>query len=116
MPKNMTDVFDAFENATTNLIDGLREIVDNINDAPAGAGEDAFIEEAPCQEAPAYGGNRIDDDTMVTLRSGDLRQVVDAYRTLSRLARTGKVPTQEERFKLHQHIKKVKHLIRKPIR
>ena len=109
MAKNLNEVLDGFENSMYNLINYLR---DNDN-APAGDGEVDWPDEEPAvQEDP----DDIDDDTMVTLRSGDLRQVVDAYRKLSRLARTGKVPTQEERFELHQHIKKVKHLIRKPLR
>ena len=112
MPKNIHDVLERFEGVMADLVDALR---DAAHAAPAGAGEvddgDAFIEDEPAQ---AQG--RIDDDTMVTLRSGDLRQVVDAYRTLSRMARTGRIPTQDERFKLHQHIRKVKHLIRKPVR
>ena len=109
MRQNLSDVLERFEGVMADFIDALR---DNLDAAPAGAGE---IEE---EAAPARGADDrgINDESMVTLRSGDLREVIEAYRTLSRMARTGCIPTQDERFKLHQHIKKVKHLIRKPIR
>ena len=111
MAKNLNEVLDALENSMYALTNFLRD------GGPAGEGEvDEGYDDAFIEEPNAGCGDDLDDDSMVTLRSGDLRQVVDAYRTLSRMARTGKVPTQEERFKLHQHIKKVKHLIRKPIR
>lgn len=119
-----------FGNALDKLIRGfegfteeLREIAD---DAPlaAGQGEEADgqvdydyghddADDAPVAGAPR---NDIDDDTMVTLRSGDLRKVIDAYRRFNRYAREGKIMTQDERNVLHRHIKKVKHLIRRPIK
>ena len=108
MRQNLSDALERFEGVMADFIDALR---DNLAEAPAGAGE---IEE---EQAPAQAVDRgVNDETVITMRSGDLREVVDAYRTLSRFARTGRIPTQDERFKLHQHIKKVKHLIRKPIR
>lgn len=58
--------------------------------------------------------NGIQDDQDVTLKSGDLRKVVNAYRALSRMHREGRLADQDTRFKLHQHIRKVKHLIRAP--
>ena len=58
----------------------------------------------------------VDDNTVITMKSGDLRRVVDSYRKLSRMAREGKIPTQDERFKLHLNIRAVKHLIRRPQR
>ena len=113
MPKNM----DAVLNALEDLIAALRDQGDN---APAGAGEDFNDDYGPdvdddVQEAPAR-DNGINDDTEITMRSGDLRKVVDAYRTLSRMHRTGRIATQDERNKLHKAIKAVRHLIRKPIR
>ena len=123
MPKNINDALDSFQNSVLDLVDALKGVA-----APAGAGEVNW----PADEDAGYDYGRdddddgpaqvdepvgdINDDTMVTLRSGDLREVIDAYRTLSRLAREGKIPTQDQRFKLHKHIKKVKHLIRKPRR
>jgi hypothetical protein len=64
------------------------------------------------------GQNRdgITDDTEIHMRSGELRKVIDSYRKLSRYAREGRIPTQEQRFKLHQAVKDVKHLIRTPRR
>ncbi len=111
MRQNLSDALERFEGVMADLVDALREVADG---APAGAGE-IEDEPAPVARADAARGN-VDDNTMITMRSGDLREVVDAYRTLSRMARTGRIATQDERFKLHQHIRKVKHLIRKPIR
>ena len=108
MPKNIHDVLERFEGVMADLVDALR---DTLAEAPAGAGE---IEEEPAMAQAVDRG--INDETMITMRSGDLREVVDAYRTLSRMHRMGRCATQDERFKLHQHIRKVKHLIRKPIR
>jgi hypothetical protein len=69
-------------------------------------------------EAAALGQQRNDitDETMVTVRSGDLRKVLDAYRKFNRYAREGKIMTQDERNVLHRHVKKVKHLVRRPAR
>lgn len=110
--------------ALERLIDGfdgfteeLRSIVDDMprggNEAVVGYGEEPDDDEF-VQKAPDRGG--VNDDTTITMRSGDLREVIDAYRTLSRLAREGRIPTQDQRLKLHRHIKKVKHLVRAPIR
>ena len=107
--------------ALARLIEGfegftetLREMAD---EAPqdAGAGEEPdYGYEAEVEQAPAR--EDIDDDTIVTMRSGDLRKVLDAYRKLVRYARNGKIPTQDERLKGHQAVRKVKHLVRKPVR
>ena len=81
----------------------------------AGFGEEPEgKQDAPCQQAPAR--ENIGDDTIITMKSGDLRQVIDAYRKLSRFAREGKIPTQDQRMKGHASVKAVKHLIRKPIK
>lgn len=108
MAKNLDAVLEALEAVASNLSDvaeALRDQAAADLEAPAGAGE---------VEAPEYDG--IDDDDEITMRSGDLRQVIDAYRKLVRFARNGKIPTQEERMKGHAAVKKVKHLIRKPHR
>jgi hypothetical protein len=42
--------------------------------------------------------------------------VIDAYRKFNRFAREGKIMDQDERNVLHRHIKKVKHLIRRPVK
>ena len=110
MRQNLNEVLERFEGVMADFIDALR---DNLAEAPAGAGE-IEEEQAPARAEAGRGG--INDNDMITMRSGDLREVIEAYRTLSRMARTGCIPTQDERFKLHQHIKKVKHLLRKPIR
>ena len=106
-----------FDAALAKLIEGfegfteeLRNIADDVPQAGAGEEPDyAEVDQAPARED-------IDDDTIVTMRSGDLRKVLDAYRKLVRFARNGKIPTQDERLKLHQAVRKVKHLVRKPIR
>lgn len=102
MPKNIAAVLEDLVDALTGAIDELRE------DGPAGAGE---AEEGACAAR-----NGINDDTEITMKSGDLREVVDAYRRLVRFARNGKIPTQAERMKGHAAVKAVKHLIRKPVR
>lgn len=74
---------------------------------------DLYDGDEEVKAAPARNG--IDDDTDITMKSGDLRHVIDAYRKMVRWAREGKIPTQEQRVKLHQSVRKVKHLIRKPV-
>ena len=117
MAKNINDVLDSFQNAVLDLVDALKGAA-----APVGAGEvdygwDGEPVDGPNQvDDPVVVGDGITDDTQITMRSGDLREVIDAYRHLSRLAREGKIPTQEQRFQLHNHIRAVKHLIRKPRR
>jgi hypothetical protein len=116
-----------FGTALTKLIEGFEGFTEELRNmadmAPqdAGAGEepddwqdrrednDAEVEKVPARED-------IDDDKIITMRSGDLRKVLDAYRKLVRYARNGKIPTQDERLKLHQAVLKVKHLVRKPVR
>ena len=102
MPNKLADIIETLCDALTVAVDELRE------EAPAGAGE---AEDKVCAAR-----NGVKDDDMVTLRSGDLREVVDAYRKLVRFARNGKIPTQDERMSGHEAVKAVKHLIRKPIR
>jgi hypothetical protein len=126
MEKRMKDI----DTALTKLIKGFEGFTDELRNMVNGHDQEAaadlggyeenyepdadagFAEEN--DDAPQMRED-IDDDTMVTLRSGDLRKVIDSYRKLVRYARNGKIPTQEERFKLHQSIKRVKHLIRKPV-
>ena len=131
MAKNINDVLDSFQNAVLDLVDALKgaaapvgagEVDYGWAAAPVGAGEvdygwDGEPVDGPNQvDDPVVVGDGITDDTQITMRSGDLREVIDAYRHLSRLAREGKIPTQEQRFQLHKHIRAVKHLIRKPRR
>lgn len=112
----MKEALEKLADAFSDFTDTLRDMAMDAPEAnKAGAGEepdDGKI--VPIARAPEGRGG-FGDDVVVQIRSGDLRQVVNAYRKLSRMAREGQIPTQDERFELHQHIKKVKHLIRKPI-
>lgn len=98
----------------------LREIADDLPDKhQAGYGEepDEYIEKANpvrAQQGDKAHDHGIDDDTTITMKSGELRKVIDAYRKYVRYAREGHIPAQEERFQLHQSVRAVKHLIRKP--
>jgi hypothetical protein len=107
--------FEGFTNELRNMANGHDVAADNYDgdeDHDAGFGEEP--DNYP-EDLEPVAREDIDDDTMVTLRSGDLRKVLDAYRKLTRFAREGRIPTQDERLKLHQYIKKVKHLVRKPV-
>lgn len=111
--KALDKLIQGFEGFT----DTLREMQDYHQDAvavAAGAGEDDDDDYKAPNQGAARGG--IDDDTDITMKSGDLRKVVDAYRYLVRLARTGKIPTGDQRQAGHAAVRKVKHLIRKPVR
>lgn len=107
--EKLVDAFDDFTGSLRDLIEDLPR------QGPAGAGEEPD-EPAVGRVAERPRGDDIDDDTVIKMRSGDLRKVIDAYRRLTRYAREGKIPTQDERFKLHQSVRAVKHLIRKPHR
>lgn len=102
--EKLVDAFDDFTGSLRDLIEGLPER------GVAGAGEE------PDRDVERVEDGGINDDTMIEMRSGDLRKVVDAYRKFVRYAREGKIPTQDERFKWHQAVRDVKHLIRKPRR
>lgn len=123
-----------FNAALERLIEGfegfteqLRNMADNqANEAGdiAGAGEElediaadlnpdgGYDNVVKLADAPRQGD--LDDDTIIKMRSGDLRKVLDAYRKMTRWAREGYIPNQDERVKLHQYIRKVKHLVRRP--
>lgn len=98
----------------------LREVADDLpRGGAAGYGEEddpdeQYVPEAAPAKAQAPNGIDFVDDSAITMKSGDLRKVVDSYRRLVRYAREGRIPAQDERFKLHQAVRAVKHLIRKP--
>jgi|KBSMisStandDraft_5_1062788.scaffolds.fasta_scaffold14342_1 hypothetical protein len=102
----------------------------NLNvDGNAGDGEyadhdvDVFADDDDDNDnvvAIAQAANRrrdgIDDATEITMKSGDLRKVIDSYRKFTRYAREGRIPTSDERCKWHESVRAVKHLIRQPNR
>lgn len=110
-----------FNGALDKLIQGfegfteeLRNIAEDLpQDRIVGAGEEPDDNMVNFAAAPGARED-IDDATTITMKSGDLRQVLNAYRKLTRYAREGRIPTQDERVELHQHIRKVKHLVRMP--
>lgn len=111
-----------FEKALDKLVEGfegfteeLRGIADDLphDCGRAGDGEEPDGYDAGPRRAPDRGG--VNDDTIVTLRSGDLREVLNGYRKLVRFAREGRIPTQDQRMKGHHAVRKVKHLVRKPV-
>lgn len=108
---------EAIERLSKSFEDFASELNELADDLPkcnkAGHGEqvDDHYRPQPARERDRGG---VHDETQITLKSGDLRKVVDAYRKLSRLAREGKVANQEQRFEGHRAVKAVKHLIRKP--
>lgn len=108
--EKLVDAFEDFTGSLRDLIDGLPQ------QGPAGAGEEPDYEPAVGRVAERPRGDEIDDDTVIKMRSGDLRKVIDAYRKLVRYAREGRIPTQDERFALHKSVRAVKHLIRRPRR
>jgi len=117
-----------FGNALTKLIEGFEGFTEELrnmagNQGDAGDGEepdnyndnyDAEDNDGEIEQAPAR--NDIEDDKIITMKSGDLRRVLDSYRKLVRYAREGKIPTQDQRMEMHKHILNVKHLVRKPRR
>jgi hypothetical protein len=117
-----------FSEAVDRLADNFAQFADQLRDLAAadvpqlGDGEEPegydYHHDDAANDAAAQAPqpNAITDDTMVTLRSGDLRKVIDAYRKFNRFAREGKIMDQDERNVLHRHIKKVKHLIRRPVK
>lgn len=111
--ERLANAFDGFAGEIRDLVEDMPQGAGVCADLGAGGGEnvdDGFVDRAVDR------GNGIDDETVITMKSGDLRKVVDAYRKLVRYARNGRIPTQDERLKLHQNVKAVKHLIRKPRR
>ena len=98
--------------------DALRDMKDDHDDVAVADYDDREDHDdddyRDLKQAPACNG--INDDTIITMASGDLRKVIDAYRRLVRLARTGKIPTDKQRVEGHAAVKAVKHLIRKPIK
>jgi hypothetical protein len=118
---------EAVDKLADNFVQFADQLRDMAEDAPqdreydgpvlvADAGDGEEVNDG--YEAAALGKQRNDitDETMVTVRSGDLRKVLDAYRKFNRYAREGKIMTQDERNVLHRHVKKVKHLVRRPAR
>lgn len=103
MPK-LNEALEQFEDVFSNLIEALREVGEGM---VAGAGEEPDAVDAPDD-------NGITDDTEITMRSGDLREVVNAYRKMVRFARNGRIPTQDDRMPGNLAVRKVKHLIRRP--
>lgn len=115
---NFRDAIEKLIQGFDGFTDKLRDMADELpqdGGAIAGAGEEAedYDNVVHLADAPAKHYD-LDDDTMIQMRSGDLRKVLNAYRKMTRWAREGKIPTQDERVELHQHIRKVKHLVRKP--
>lgn len=111
----LSEAFEGFARELRDMADEV-PVKDNlVFGHAAGFGEEAE-DEGKVVDFPPAERDDLDDDTMVQIRSGDLRHVIDAYRKLVRFAREGYIPTQDERMALHQHIRKVKHLIRKPHR
>ena len=106
---NLNAVLNKLAKVFEGVTEELRDLADDLPNGVAGHGEE---NDDPWVEVPARNG--INDDTVITMKSGDLREVIDAYRRMVRYAREGKIPTQEQRNKLHPFIKKVKHLVRKP--
>lgn len=112
--KAVRNALDKLANSFEGFTEELRNIADEFPQDAAGAGEEPDGYDAEVAQAPAR--NDISDDKIITMRSGDLREVIDAYRRLSRFAREGRIPTQDQRMKGHLSVRKVKHLVRKPIR
>ena len=108
---NLNAVLNKLAKVFEGVTEELRDLADDLPNGVAGHGEE---NDDPWVEVPARNG--INDDTVITMKSGDLREVIDAYRKLTRFAREGKIPTQEQRKEGHRAVKAVKHLIRKPIR
>jgi hypothetical protein len=114
----LAEAAESFAYALRNLrVDGNAgdgEVDDNWNDAVIDDDDDNDNVVAMAPAANRRDG--IDDATEITMKSGDLRKVIDSYRKFSRYAREGRIPTQDERFKWHQSVRAVKHLIRQPNR
>lgn len=132
MPK-ISDVLDNLASAFEDMADKMREARNNLaynqqepevaHGGQVGEGEEVYDEEdvdypaAPQPQLNVVGLDErrgIHDDTQVTIKSGDLRRVVNAYRKLVRFARNGIIPGQDERMDGHKAVYAVKHLIRKP--
>jgi len=115
-----------FNTALDKLIQGFEGFTDELrnmaDELPADQPDDNVVHIAGAGEEPDFepavrvAGDGIDDGTVITMKSGDLRKVVDSYRRFVRYAREGRIPDADERFKLHQSVRAVKHLIRKPHR
>lgn len=89
----------------------ISDVVDQLRDA---------AEDAP-QAQPAAVGREVDadapnDDDIVEVSAGDLWRLVNRSRKMIRLARQGKVPSQENRAPLCRAIKALKQqgLVKKP--
>ena len=121
----MKEAMERLADAFVNFADQIRDMAEDVGEQKAGAGigwpkaGDGEMPEGvnvvPLARAE-QGRDGVGDDAVVQIRSGDLRQVINAYRKMTRFAREGKIPTQDERVELHQHIRKVKHLVRPPKR
>ena len=92
--KIMTAALEKLIEGFEGFTEELRGIADDVPQGAAGCGEEPDGCDA-VRAAPARDG--IADDTTITMKSGDLRQVIDAYRKLVRFAREGRIPTQEQR-------------------
>lgn len=86
------------------------------NDANGGIYDDEDDNDNVVQLGQAPVRDDTDDEKVITMKSGELRKVINSYRTLTRYAREGRIPDQDTRFKLHQAVRAVKHLIRRPRR
>lgn len=97
----LADTLERFAQAISDVTEELRDHADAPNAAPVGREVDA--------DAPA------DTDT-VEVSYGDLWRLVNRSRMMIRLAREGKVPSQEKRAPLCRAIKTLKQqgAIRKP--
>lgn len=109
-------ILDKLANSFEGFANDLRNYAEDLpQEGAAGDGEDRDDDDGVIKFAPrAPRDNGVQDDQMVTLRSGDLRKVVDAYRKLARYAREGRIADQNVRLGLHPAVKAVKHLIRPP--
>jgi hypothetical protein len=114
-----------FNEAVERLADNFAQFADQLRDISAAAPQaEVGYGEEPYQDDDDDNvvnlvqnrANDVDDDKVITLRSGELRKVIDAYRKFHRYARTGKIPNQDERYKWGSAVRAVKHLIRQPRR
>lgn len=95
MSQKLIDALEAFSESIQDIVANLRDGGDDVA-APAAQRE---VEADP--DAPA-------DDETVEVTYGDLWRLVNRSRKMIRLAREGKVPSQEQRAPLCRAIKALK--------
>lgn len=103
---DLADVLARFADAVNNVVDELRDNAGDDADAPvARVGREVKAKETGFSE-----------DDIFEVRNGDLWRLVNRARKMIRLAREGKVPSQNDRAPLCRSIKTLKNqgLVNKP--